>query len=77
MLSGGVGALPALGRGLLNTAVVDIDPDTDDDEPRAPQLEETPVLLLAAHNGVRASAYGASVAAQPFADAGEIGRAHV
>ena len=40
---------------LLNTAVVDIDTDTDDDEPRAPQLEESPVLLMAAHNGVRAS----------------------
>ena len=45
---------------LLNIAVVDIDMDTDDDEPRAPQLEETPVLLMAAHNGVRASAYGGS-----------------
>ena len=43
---------------LLNTAVVGIDTDTDDDEPRSPQLEETPVLLMAAHNGVRASAYG-------------------
>ena len=44
-------------EGLLNTAIVDIiDTDTDDDEPRAPQLEESPVLLLAAHNGVRASA---------------------
>ena len=42
-------------EGLLNNAVLDIDIDTDDDEPRAPQLEETPVLLLAAHNGVRAS----------------------
>ncbi len=43
---------------LLNTAVVEsleIATDTDDDELRAPQLEETPVLLLAAHNGVRAS----------------------
>ena len=43
---------------LLNTAVVeslDIDTDTDDDEPRAPQLEESPLLLMAAHNGVRAS----------------------
>ncbi len=48
-------------EGLLNTAVVeslDIDTETDDDEPRAPQLEETPVLLLAAHNGVRTSVYG-------------------
>ena len=46
---------------LLNTAVVeslDIDTETDDDEPRAPQLEETPVLLMAAHNGVPASVYG-------------------
>jgi DNA polymerase III epsilon subunit-like protein len=45
-------------EGLLNTAVVeslDIDTDTDDDEPRAQQLEESPVLLMAAHNGVRAS----------------------
>ena len=45
-------------EGLLNTAVVeslDIDTDTDDDEPRAPQLEESPVLLMAAHNGVCAS----------------------
>ena len=44
---------------LLNTAVVDIiDTETDDDEPRATQLEESPVLLLAAHNGVPASVYG-------------------
>ncbi len=45
-------------EGLLNTAVVeslDIDTETDDDEPRAQQLEESPVLLMAAHNGVRAS----------------------
>ncbi len=43
---------------LLNTAVVEsleIDTETEDDEPRAPQLEESPVLLMAAHNGVRAS----------------------
>ena len=45
-------------EGLLNTAIVEsleIATDTDDDEPRAPQLEETPFLLLAARNGVRAS----------------------
>ena len=42
---------------LLNTAVagpLEIDTDTDDDEPRGPQLEQTPFLLMAAHNGVRA-----------------------
>ena len=38
---------------LLNASVQEVDPDTDEDEPRAPQLEEMPVLLLAAHNGVR------------------------
>ena len=41
---------------LLNNAVLELEADTDDDEPRAPQLEESPVLLLAAHNGARASA---------------------
>jgi DNA polymerase III epsilon subunit-like protein len=40
-------------RRLLDTAVIEMDTDTDDDEPRAPQVAETPVLLLAAHNGVR------------------------
>ena len=39
---------------LLNGTAQDDHPDTDEDEPRAPQLEEAPVLLLAAHNGVRA-----------------------
>ena len=39
---------------LLNGSVQDDNPDTSEDEPRAPQLEEAPVLLLAAHNGVRA-----------------------
>ena len=38
---------------LLNASVQEVDPDTDEDEPRAPQLEETPVLLLAGHNGAR------------------------
>ena len=37
---------------LLNGSVRDDSQDTDEDEPRAPQLEEAPVLLLAAHNGV-------------------------
>ena len=41
---------------LLNTSVQEGSSDTDDEEPRAPQLTETPMLLLAAHNGVRASA---------------------
>ena len=41
---------------LLNNAVLELEADTDDDEPRAPQLEESPILLLAAHNGARASA---------------------
>ncbi len=39
---------------LLNASVKEVEVDTDDDEPRAPQLEEAPVLLLAAHNGARA-----------------------
>ena len=39
---------------LLNTSVQEDCSDTDDEEPRAPQLTETPMLLLAAHNGVRA-----------------------
>ena len=38
---------------LLNTSVQEDGWDTDEDEPRAVQLTETPVLLLAAHNGVR------------------------
>jgi DNA polymerase III epsilon subunit-like protein len=38
---------------LLNTAIEGSDADTDDDEAQAPRPEETPVLLLAAHNGVR------------------------
>jgi hypothetical protein len=41
--------------GLLNDAVLEGDVDTDDDEPHAPHVSESPVLLLAAHNGVRAS----------------------
>ena len=41
---------------LLNTSVKEDDWDTDEDEPRAPQLTELPVLLLAAHNGVLSSA---------------------
>ena len=42
---------------LLNTAVTESDPDTDDDDdPRLPRLPgEPPILLLAAHNGVRDS----------------------
>ena len=40
---------------LLNTSIQEDVWDSDDDEPRAPRLEETPVLLLAAHNGARAS----------------------
>ena len=39
----------------MNNAVLELEVDTDDDEPRATQLEESPVLLMAAHNGVRAS----------------------
>ena len=40
---------------LLNSTVLEIAQDTDDDEPRSPRLpEEPPILLLAAHNGVRA-----------------------
>ena len=38
---------------LLNMCVQEDGWDTDEDEPRAVQLTETPVLLLAAHNGVR------------------------
>ena len=41
---------------LLNTSVQEDGWDTDEDEPRAVQLTERPVLLLAAHNGVRTSA---------------------
>ena len=41
---------------LLNTFVQEDGWDTDEDEPRTQQLTETPVLLLAAHNGVRPSA---------------------
>ena len=41
---------------LLNTSVKEDEWDTDEDEPRVPQLIETPMLLLAAHNGVRFSA---------------------
>ncbi len=37
---------------LLNTAVVESD-DSEDDEPRAPQLLPDPVLLLAGHNTIR------------------------
>ena len=40
-------------QGLLDNAVQNVDTDTEDDEPREPQVEESPVLLLAAHNGVR------------------------
>jgi len=40
-------------QGLLDDAVRNIDTDTEDDEPREPQVEESPVLLLAAHNGLR------------------------
>ena len=41
---------------LLNTAVTESEPDTDDDDPHLPRLpDEPPILLLAAHNGVRAS----------------------
>ena len=42
---------------LLNMAVTESEPDTDDDDdPRLPRLpDEPPILLLAAHNGVRAS----------------------
>ncbi len=41
---------------LLNTAVTESEPETDDDDPRLPRLpDEPPILLLAAHNGVRAS----------------------
>ena len=41
---------------LLNTAVTESKPETDDDDPRLPRLpDEPPILLLAAHNGVRAS----------------------
>jgi len=58
---------------LLNTAVVEsleIDTETEDDEPRAPQLEESPVLLMAAHNGVRFSAFAGRPGdgTRPFAD---------
>ena len=39
---------------LLQAAVVESPPDTDDEEPREPRMpDEPPVLLLAAHNGVR------------------------
>ena len=41
---------------LLNASVKEDDWDTDEDEPRAPELTKLPVLLLAAHNGVRSSA---------------------
>ena len=38
---------------LLQAAVVESPPDTDDDQPREPRMpDEPPVLLLAAHNGV-------------------------
>ena len=41
---------------LLNMAVTESEPDTDDDDPRLPRLlHEPPILVLAAHNGVRAS----------------------
>ena len=44
-------------RALLDNAVREDVVDTDDDEPRAPQPEEAPILLLAGHNGVCASAF--------------------
>jgi DNA polymerase III epsilon subunit-like protein len=41
---------------ILNIAVTESEPDTDDDNPARPRLpDEPPLLLLAAHNGVRAS----------------------
>ena len=55
---------------LLNNAVRELQADTDDDEPHAPQLEESPILLLAAHNGARASALAGrpGEGTRPFAD---------
>ncbi len=53
-------------RALLDNAVRDDAVDTDDDEPCAPQPEEAPVLLLAGHNGVRASV-SAAAAGQKWA----------
>jgi DNA polymerase III epsilon subunit-like protein len=39
---------------LLNSRIIESDPETSDEEPPQPQLlDEPPVLLLAAHNGVR------------------------
>ena len=46
---------------LLDNAVREDVVDTDDDEPRAPQPEEAPILLLAGHNGVRASVFAVAV----------------
>jgi hypothetical protein len=42
-------------RTLLDNAVREDLADTDDEEPCAPQPEEAPILLLAGHNGARAS----------------------
>ncbi len=45
---------------LLDSAVPEEAADTDDDEPRTPQPEEAPVLLLAGHNGVRVPVFTAA-----------------
>jgi len=47
---------------LMDNAVQEDVADTDDDEPRMPQPEETPILLLAGHNGARASVLAGAVA---------------
>ena len=42
---------------LLNSQVIESDPETSDEEPPQPRLlDEPPVLLLPAHNGVRSLA---------------------
>ena len=43
-------------EGLLNASVEEAALDTEDDEPHAPQPQDAPVLLLAAHNGAHALA---------------------
>ena len=53
-------------RALLDNAVREDLADTDDEEPCAPQPEEAPILLLAGHNGVRASV-SATAAGQKWA----------
>ncbi len=53
-------------RALLDNAVREDLADTDDEQPCAPQPEEAPILLLAGHNGARASV-SATAAGQKWA----------